>query len=363
MRIDQVLVSASPGDAITDFALELQRLLVDAGVTGSGLFARYFAPELAGRVQPLSDYAGRTGAAPDVDVMAFHASIGEPEVADFVAAARERLVVAYHNISPAAAFRPYDPEFAAKLEEGRRELARLQPRASQALAVSEFNAAELRQAGYRDVRVLPLIVDPARLAGVEPHPPTVAHLDTEVEGPVALFVGQLLPHKRPDWLLEAYHLLVTYLSPDTHLILVGPARLARYRAAIQAQVNELNLDRAWVAGPVPVEGLAAFYRRADVFITASEHEGFCVPLLEAMSFGLPVVARRFAAIPETAGQAALLLEPGDGPTVAAEALAAVLGPARRPTRDLLVERGRRRLEDFDVATARAAWVEALLGAA
>jgi glycosyltransferase involved in cell wall biosynthesis len=363
MRIDQLVVSASPGDAITDFAFELQRLLVGAGVPSSAVFARYFAPELSGRVQPLSQYGARTGAAPDADLLVFHASIGEPEVADFVAAARERLVVVYHNISPSAPFAPYDPVFAGLLDEGRRELARLQPRASQALAVSEFNAAELRDAGYGDVRVLPLIVDVGRLAAVEPHPPTVAHLDSQVEGPVALFVGQLLPHKRPDWLLEAYHLLVTYLLPDANLILVGPARLAGYHAAIQAQVNELNLDRAWVAGPVSVEGLAAFYRRADLFVTASEHEGFCVPLLEAMSFDLPVVARRFAAIPETAGAAALLLEPDDGPAVAAEALAAVLGPDGRSTRHLLVGRGVRRLDDFDVDAARAAWVDALLGAA
>jgi len=363
MRIDQVLVSASPGDAITDFTFELQRLLLAAGVERSEVFARYYAPEVARLVRPLAEYPARAGGDVDHDALVFHASIGEPEVAAAVAARAERLIVVYHNISPADAFRPYDTAFAEKLDEGRREVARLQPRAARALAVSEFNAAELREYGYRDVQVVPLIVDTARLTGLDPHPPTVSHLQTQMDGPVILFVGQLLPHKRTDWLLEAYHLLVTYLRPDAHLVLVGPARLPRYLSAVQSQVNELNLDRAWVAGPVTNDALAAFYRRADLFVTASEHEGFCVPLLEAMSFEVPVLARRFAAIPETAAGAALLLDAADGTGVGAEAMAALLDPGRAQPRDLLVTRGRARLEVFDAEAARSAWVDALLRAA
>lgn len=341
----QVLVSASPGDAVTNEALALRRALRTVG--DSEIFARYYDPSLAGDVLPLADYARRapSGAASGDDLLVVHASIGEPDVAAFLAARPERLVLVYHNISPAGPFRPYDPAFADLLEDGRRDLAELAPRVTLALADSAYNAADLEGLGYADVRVSPLVVDAAALTRVEPDPATVNHLATEIDGPVLLYVGQLLPHKRPDLLVQAFHVLTTYLEPDARLVLVGPARLPGYARAIQHYVHELSLPGAWVAGPVPDAALAAFYRRADAFVTASGHEGFCVPVLEAMAFGVPVVARSCGAIPETAGEAALLLPPGEDPLLLAEAMATVL--ADECLRGALIERGRARLASFD----------------
>ena len=199
--------------------------------------------------------------------------------------------------------------------------------------------------GYEDVRVSPLVVDAGALCSVEPDPGTAHHLATEVEGPVVLFVGQLLPHKRPDLLVQAYHVLVTYLDPEARLILVGPARLPRYRKAVQDLVHELSLPGAWVAGPVSRAALAAFYRRADAFVTASEHEGFCVPVLEAMAFGVPVAARAAGAVPETAGGAALVLPLDGGPMLLGEAMAAMLHDSA--VKAGLVERGHDQLARFD----------------
>ena len=344
MRVHQVLVSASPGDAVTSSALALCPRLRELGE--SEVFARYYDASLAGQVLPLDQYARRAspGGAASHDVILVHASIGEPAVAAFLADRAERLVLVYHNISPAGPFRDYDPGFAQLLDGGRRELEVLRPRVAMALADSSYNARDLEQLGYPDVRVSPLVVDAAALCRVEPDPATAHHLGTEIDGPVLLFVGQLLPHKRPDLLIRAFHVLSTYLDPEVRLILVGPARLPGYRNALQHLVHELSLSGAWIAGPVSQEALAAFYRRADAFVTASEHEGFCVPILEAMAFGLPVLARANAAIPETAADAALLLPPGDDPLFMAEAMSTVLGDD--DLRSLLAERGRRRLQHF-----------------
>ncbi|HET9442551.1 MAG TPA: glycosyltransferase, partial [Acidimicrobiales bacterium] len=152
-----------------------------------------------------------------------------------------------------------------------------------------------------------------------------------------------------------------YLEPEARLILVGPGRLPRYTAAIQHYVHELSLPGAWVAGAVSDAALAAFYRRADAFVTASEHEGFCVPVLEAMAFGLPVVARACGAIPETAGDAALVLPPDDDPALLAEAMAAVLDDVS--LRATLVERGQARLDRFDLARSAEAFLGHLAGLA
>lgn len=343
MALHQVLVGASPGDAVTNAAFEIRALLRQKGP--SEIYARYFDAALAGEVLPLDRFIG-------ADVIYFHASIGEPEVASFLASRNERLVVIYHNISPSDPFRDHDAAFADLLDGGREELCALAPRAQSALADSEYNASELEALGYRDVRVSPLILEP-RLHAVEPHPPLMRYLTTEVEGPLVLFVGQLLPHKRPDLLLKAFHVLVTYLIPDARLVVVGAGRLPAYRRALQAFVDELNLPASLV-GSVSEAELAAYYRHAAVFVTASEHEGFCVPLVEAMSFDVPVVAREYAAVPETLGGAGILLPPIDDPLLMAEALA--LAITDDEVRSALVDRGRRRVIDFAPDKARATFL-------
>jgi glycosyltransferase involved in cell wall biosynthesis len=356
MRIDQIVVGASPGDAITNFARSLRLVLAAADVR-SDLYAHYYHQDLEGEVKPLKEYASRRRPS-SRDLLVFHVSIGEPEVADMVLSRPERLVVIYHNISPSEPFRPYDPGFADLLDRGRAELRRLRPRTTAALAESEFNAAELRALGFPNVAVVPLIVDLQELKSTPSDAAMAERLETQIEGPVILAVGQLLPHKRVDFLIEAFHILSTYLIPEAHLVVVGAPRLPGYANALQTQIDDLHLERAWLMGSVSQPILAACLRRADLFATASEHEGFCVPLLEAMSFDLPFQARRFGAIPETAGSAGLVLDPEDGPAVVAEAWATLISDP--PLRAALVARGRHRLAAYDMNVTKVAWRQALL---
>lgn len=349
MRIHQVLVSASPGDAITNSAFELRELLRQVGP--SDIYARNIHPWIADEVLDLAKYYATSSVYPRDDVILYHASIGDPEVHGFVADRPERLILVYHNISPAEAFAPYEPGFAGLLEAGRRDLSLLRERVTMALCDSAFNAAELIALGYEDVRVTPLIIDPRSLHGIDRDEGTANHLAQMITGPTALFVGQILPHKRPELLVQAFHALVTYLIPEAHLILVGSPRLPRYAQAVQRQIAELGLHRAWITGAVAADTLRSFYERADVFMTASDHEGFCVPLLEAMSFDVPILARATSAVPETLGGAGLLLDPDDGPLVIAEAWATLLTDTEE--RERLVAKGRERLHDFDADEARA----------
>lgn len=355
IRIHQVLVSASPGDAVTSAALGLRETLRRAGP--SEVFAAFIDPVLAGEAHPLADFP-RLGAG--ADLLVLHASIGEPAVAAFLDRRPEPLGVVYHNISPAGAFEPWAPAFAELLREGRRELAAMAARARVAVAVSAFNGAELVALGFSQVVVTPLPVDPATLMATSPDPVLYAQLEA-LDGPVVLYVGQMLPHKRVDWLVQSYDALVTHLVPEAHLVVVGPDRLPTYSRAVRRLVDELNLTRSHLLGSLSQAGLVACYRAADVFATATEHEGFCAPLLEAMAFEVPVMARAFAAVPETLDGAGLLLEPGDGPLVGAEALAAVISDTRLA--GSLVDAGRRRLVGVDGDAARSALLDALLGAA
>ncbi|MEW6471849.1 MAG: glycosyltransferase [Actinomycetota bacterium] len=351
MGIHQVVAGASAGDAVTNTALGFQGILQRVGP--SGIFARYVDPRLDGKVAPLGAYAA---CADRDDILIYHASIGEPEVVRFLLESPQRLVLVYHNITPARYFVPYDATFANLLATGRRELVMLRDRVLMALAVSNYNANELQAVGYEDVRVSPLPVDPWVLRSLEPDERMVAEVDA-IKGPLILFVGQILPHKRPDLLLHAFHLLVTHIRPDANLAMLGPTRLDGYYRALQQQARELNLSNALVPGWLRAEELVAFYRAASLFVTMSEHEGVCVPLLEAMSFDVPVVARAFAAIPETMGNAGILLPPEDDPALVAEALAALLDD--EPLRGQLVARGRKRIGEVDSDAAVAAFLDHL----
>lgn len=355
MEIHQIVVAASPGDAVTNAALGFQQLLQRVGP--SMVYARYIDPRLDGQIFPLDVYEG--GANPD-DLLVYHVSIGEPEVVQFLLGRPERLVLVYHNITPPEYFAALDPAFAGLLVGGRSELVLLRERAELALAVSAYNARELESLGYPDVRVSPLPLDIGALHAVPPDPATEAQLRA-LTGPVVLFVGQLLPHKRPDLLLQAFHVFTTYLCRDAHLVLLGPARIERYGKALRTFATELNLPQVRIPGWLRPEELAAYYRRADVFVTMSEHEGVCVPLLEAMSFNVPVLARAYGAIPETMNDAGLLLPPDADATLVAEAIAEVLCDDR--LRQELVERGRRRVGQFDVHAAQASFLRHLAAVA
>jgi L-malate glycosyltransferase len=348
MEIHQVVVAASPGDAVTNAAFAFRTLL--ERIAPSEIYARYLDPRLAGEVHPLHQYQGGRDSARNI--LVYHASIGEPDVAAFLLGRPEHVVLVYHNITPPEYFTMLDPPFARLLAGGRAELMLLRGRVELALAVSAYNAAELESFGYEDVRVSPLPLEVQSLRTLEPDPATVKRLARD-EGPIVLFVGQLLPHKRPDLLLQAFHVLVTYLLPEAHLKLVGPTRQTGYRRALEGLVEELNVD-AHITDWVSPEALAALYGNATCFVTMSEHEGVCVPLLEAMALDLPVLARSFAAIPETMGDAGLLLPADDDPLLVAEAMCRLLTDEQ--LRAELVARGRKRLADFDPTVAQATFL-------
>jgi glycosyltransferase involved in cell wall biosynthesis len=341
--IHQVLVGASYGDAVTNVALEFRDALRRVGP--SEVFAHYVDPAIAVEVKPLHDF-GRDPRG----ILVYHSSIGDPAMSDFLMHRREPIVLVYHNITPSSYFQGWDNRFAALLDQGRRDLRELRHRTRLAFADSKFNARDLEQLGYQDVRVLPPIVDPFRLVRAGADFSVLEHFGLNGDAPNLLFVGQLLPHKRVDLLLEAMYVLNTYMDPEISLLLVGRNEFTPYRNAITAQVHELGLRRVHFLGSVNDRHLAALFRTAAAYATTTDHEGFCVPLLEAMAFETPVFARACAAVPETAGNAALLVPDDASPTLIAEAIARVLDD--RDLRATLAARGSARLDAFDADRAR-----------
>jgi glycosyltransferase involved in cell wall biosynthesis len=354
MHVDQIVVGASVGDAVTESAFRIRDAL--SPVVGAALYGLHVDPRLEGHVGRMTHYPLPVHRSAE-DVIVFHITMGDERLTDFVLHREERLVLVYHNITPADFFRSLDPPFAALLDHGRRQLPPLLDRAEVVIADSTFNAEELRALGRDDVIVTPPPLNLARLMQVDPDAEMMARL-AATPGRMVLFVGQLLPHKRPDLLLGAHHLLTTNHFGDARLVVAGPDRNPRYREALRRYVDEASLDTVWITGELSDAQLAALYRNADVLVTASEHEGFCVPIVEAFHFDVPVVARAFGAIPETAADAALLLPPDmDEAAHLAEALRRVL--VDDDLRRHLIARGRERRESFTLESTLAGTLDVL----
>jgi glycosyltransferase involved in cell wall biosynthesis len=203
--------------------------------------------------------------------------------------------------------------------------------------VSEFNARELRAAGARRTAVVPILFDRSRFGEPgSPQPP---------EGPARLlFVGRLTPHKRHDELLRAFALYRAHRAPDAGLVLVGEPISSGYAEGLEELAERLAPGAVQFERSVPAARLAELYRSAHAFVCLSEHEGFCVPLLEAFHFGVPVVARPAGGIPEVAGDAALLTDGADLALVAELVHLAVTDDELRAE---LARRAHRRLDAFD----------------
>jgi glycosyltransferase involved in cell wall biosynthesis len=268
----------------------------------------------------------------------------------------EPKVVNYHNVTPPQFFDAWSLDAAAAVATGRRQLRALAATATVGLTVSAFNQAELVEAGYRATAVAPVLVE---LGAVAPDPVAADRLASARQGLEVLFVGRIAPNKAQHDLVKALAAYRRIYDPNARLHLVGGVAVPRYQTALAGFVEDLGLEGAvTLTGPVSPGVLAAHYRNADVFVCLSEHEGFCVPLLEAMSYGLPVIAFAAAAVPETLGGAGLLLTDKSPATVAAAIHTVRADPNLRAE---MVAEGSARVEAFSPTRTRARYVELFEG--
>jgi glycosyltransferase involved in cell wall biosynthesis len=317
----------------------------------------------AGWASPYRTYAG--AGADERTWLLYQLSTGSP-IADFLAARPEPLIVNYHNVTPSRFIVPWEPLIAPEMEEGRHQLGRLAARTALGIAVSAYNQAELQAAGYPATTVVPVLVDLEALAS-ERDPGTAARLGAAKRegGADWLFVGRISPNKRQHQVVKAFAAYRHLYDGRARLWLVGGSSSHAYSRALAGLVNDLGLGPAvTLTGSIPQPALAEHYRHADVFVCLSEHEGFCIPLLEAMWHGVPVLALAASAVPETLAGAGLLL-PLDArghqpsPVTVAAAVGRVLG--RSELRERLVEAGLKRVEDFSLERSRVRFIDTITG--
>jgi L-malate glycosyltransferase len=337
MIVNQWVPAAHRGDAIGDSARRVRTLLRQLG-HASEIYALTIDEDLQGDIRSFASVDARQG-----DVTIFHYALPSPMTDAFAALPHGR-VLQYHNVTPPHFFAPFDPGVFRLAALGRDEVRRLAGRTDLALGDSEFNRQELEAFGFTNTGVFPIAVDFDRIRLHSSRPALGEVLSDGLMN--FLFVGRIAPNKRIEDHIRLAEHYKRYVDTEYRFIFVGKTDgVPRYYNAVRALVAEYQMpqDRFIFTGPVPDEDLVTYYRSAHVYLSLSEHEGFCVPLLEAMAADVPVLAYTSTAVPDTLGGAGVQFAPKD-----LEFAAELLGELayNDDLRRRVIDGQRRRLADF-----------------
>ncbi|MDP3981250.1 MAG: glycosyltransferase family 4 protein [Chlamydiota bacterium] len=309
MEISQFVPGFLDGDAISNYTVEMQNIIRDWGYT-SNIYGvgRHVHSLVQDRCLDYLDYQQQ----PE-DIAIYHFSVGS-ELSGFFRNLKSKKVLIYHNITPAKYFHAISSEKAMVLDEGRRQLFELSNVPDLSLAVSAYNAQELLEAGFKDPKVFPLLFNTSAF-NINPSRKILRKF--RKKGTNILFVGRIAPNKKCEDVIQTFYYYKKTIDPLARLFLVGSfSGMDRYLACLRALTVELDLADIYFTGHVTQTELVSYYRIADVFLCMSEHEGFCIPLLEAMHFQVPVVAYAAAGVPGTLDGNGVLVHQKNYPYIA-----------------------------------------------
>jgi len=339
MKIVQLLATMAFGDAVSNDAAAIDRMLSEMGYK-TAIYASNIDPRLP---KGAASSWKKMKELHDDDLLIFHGSTGDP-VNQKIPTFGGRKMMRYHNITPSVFFRGYSQEAEKLTRVGRRQIQELAGKINYCVAVSDYNRNDLRKMGYEcPIDVCPILIP---FEDYEKEP------DRKVLGKYQgdgwtnlLFVGRIAPNKKQEDVIRAFYYYHRDYNPKSRLILVGnDTGMENYRYQLENYAQALGLnDLVIFPGHISFAAILAYYRLADVFVCMSEHEGFGVPLVEAMYFDLPIVAFASSAIPETLGKGGLLLDSKD-PQVAAAAINRIVWD--QTLREALHEEQQKKLQDY-----------------
>jgi len=336
--IHQFTPGHTPGDAISNEAALFRDVFRRWGYA-SEIFSEERCVQQATR-KWVKDVDTYVPAASADDLILLHLSVGS-KVNEVFRQLPCKKAILYHNITPAHYFELVNKQIAGVLRQGREQIKALANIADVNMAVSRFNASELEDAGYRNVEVLPLLLDFSMLTDA---------IDARMQNKLndghtnILFVGRCTPNKKIEDLLHVFAHYQKTIEPKSRLIHVGShAGSERYFSLLSTTVREMGLQNVMFCGTLSQPALNACYASADAFLCMSEHEGFCIPLIESMLHKIPILAHASAAIPETLDGCGVLLSERRY-DLAAEMLNQLIRNA--PLRKAVIERQSKRIDQY-----------------
>ena len=334
-RIHQYHSGSAKGDAVTNGMLYTRGILRELGFD-SNIYCSHLDPQLGSELLPIGEWND------DADLLLVHHSNGIDDEA-WLTSIRCRKVLVYHNITPAHFFND-QPDLARYVQLGFDQLQRWRPMFEAVVADSELNKSDLIEFGYDKslITVIPLLLDIEALRSIVPDEATLGKHESFFN---VVFVGRLVENKCQHDIVNAYARAHVRRQRPSRLVFVGSTSLEGYADRIREEAQRLGMaDELLLTGKISDSELSAIYRSADVFVCLSQHEGFGVPIVEAMVFDVPIVALARAAVPSTLGRGGILFQEFDPDEVA---VAIDFIAQNAVLRSRLIETQRRELARFD----------------
>ena len=294
------------GDAVGNDALALQKILRSEGYEEC-----IFAENIGGRVPREHVYQISDWKKPGKDDMIlYHLSVGWSYLS-LIRAAGCRKIAIYHNVTPPEFFAPYNPRLFDLCQAGLSEVKSLKSAFDYCLADSQFNKDDLLSYGFTcPVDVLPILI-PMEDYRKKPDEKVIRRMRS-TDGHNIVFVGRIAPNKKQEDTIAAFTLYQRYYDPEAKLFLVGAIEQDDpYYKRLMAYTDLLKAKNVFFTGHVSFAEILGYYRAADAFVCMSEHEGFCVPVVEAMLFEKPILAYDAGAVGSTLGEGGILLKEKD----------------------------------------------------
>lgn len=303
MQINQIVPSLNFGDAVSSDIIAIRDVLQKKGYN-SNIYAKLIHPKVMKEAKQLSLYHGNPS-----NIVIYHFAVAGRDVTDFVKKLPDRKILLYHNITPAEYFYNYDDISYDLCNRGRKELAGLSKYFEIGLGVSTFNCQELEKLGFEHTGTLPILMDFKKYEVFD------KELDSKLKkdgNKKIIFVGRIAPNKKQEDIIKTFYLYWKYINKSSTLYLIGRKETPPYVKQLEELVEILGIsDNVIFTGVLNDNELNTYYKNADVFLCMSEHEGFCVPLVESMYFDLPIIAYNSSAISETLGDSGILLNEKD----------------------------------------------------
>ena len=306
MKVIQIMPTVSFGDAVSNDARALAHVISGMGYK-TGIYAENIDPRITDSfVHSLSKLPKTT----KNDILIFNHSTGTKLCYELKKMTGRKFMI-YHNITPPVFFREYSKQAHRLTEYGYEGTKALANVIEAVIADSAYNADELKKMGYKcEISVRPILIP---FSDYEKQPDRKIIDRYSDDGYVnILFVGRIAPNKKQENIISAFAFYKKHINPKSRLILVGSDNgMESYSRKLKIYTEALMLEDVIFTGHISFEAILAWYRLADIFLCMSEHEGFCVPLVESMFFNVPIIAFNSSAIGDTLGGSGLLMDEYD----------------------------------------------------